>query len=94
MNPRWEIIVIHIVCLVLALGCLGVAGWAVVTGQLFKTGVDGLFLMLVCLLLALIFSIGPLQAIRQGLLKELLAQRKPKATEKAAESEEQKIAAN
>jgi hypothetical protein len=85
-----EIIMLNIVCLVLALGALGVAVWAVLSGQLFETGVDGLFLVLVCLLLAVIFSIIPLQAIRKGLLRELLRQRQPKTSEKAGEQEEQK----
>jgi len=44
---------------VLAVACLAVAGWDAATSR-FKGGTDDLFLILTCLLLALIFAINPL----------------------------------
>jgi len=86
----WESIMLNALCLVLALSALGVAVWAVLSGQLFETGIDGLFLVLVCLLLAVVFLLNPLMAIRRGWLRELLKQRQPKTAGEAAEQEKQK----
>lgn len=66
-------------CALLALVCLAVAGWTLITGQVGGQGVDGLFLLLVALLLAAAFSIIPLQAVREGMLRELIRSRKKKA---------------
>ncbi|HET9531105.1 MAG TPA: cytochrome C oxidase subunit IV family protein [Blastocatellia bacterium] len=50
----------------LALGSLLVAGWTAAASQ-FKGGIDDLFLILVCLLLALLFAINPIiWAYNQG----------------------------
>lgn len=68
-HSMWEIVILNAVCLVLALVALGIALWAVLSGQLFETGVDGLFLVLVCLLIAVVFSVPPLVAIRRHLQK-------------------------
>lgn len=57
----------------LAGGSLAVAVWAVATDG-FKSGTDTLFLVMVCLLLALVFSIGPMMwAAQQGLISNPLA---------------------
>ena len=54
----------NIFCAILALAGLAVAAWVVLTGQIQKQGLDALFLILVSLLIALLFSIMPLQALR------------------------------
>jgi hypothetical protein len=74
---RQEIIV-NSFCLLIALGCVGAAVWALVTGQIGEQGIDGLFLLIVCLTIALIFSFIPLQAARQGLLRDLLKRKRLK----------------
>ncbi len=60
----------------LALVALGVAAWALLSGQVRAQGVDGLFLIVICLLLAAAFSFVPFLAIREGLLRNILAVRK------------------
>jgi cytochrome c oxidase subunit 4 len=50
---------LNLVLLLLAVGSLGVAAWTVATYD-FRAGTDDLFLVLVCLLLALLFAINPL----------------------------------
>ena len=54
-----ETTVINLLLAALAVGTLGVAGWDVATSR-FKGGTDDLFLIMVCLLLALLFAINPL----------------------------------
>lgn len=68
-----EIAVLNMVQALLAGGSLAVAVWSVVTDQ-FKSGTDTLFLVMVCLLLALVFSIGPMMwAAQQGFIANPLA---------------------
>jgi cytochrome c oxidase subunit 4 len=54
-----EATVINLLLAALAVGTLAVAGWDLATSRL-KGGTDDLFLILVCLLLALLFAINPL----------------------------------
>ena len=56
--------VIHGCCLLLGLVSLAVGAWALFTGQVSKLGVDGLFLLIVCLLFAATFLWSPLGAMR------------------------------
>jgi len=72
MDSKKESLILNAICLVFALGFLAVAGYSVVTGQMFRSGVDGLFLTLMCLLLALIFAINPLLSLRRGELRGLI----------------------
>jgi hypothetical protein len=72
---NWQRIALNTLCLLLALVALTAVAWALITGQAGEQGVDGLFLVIVGLFIALLFSIIPLQAIRQGWLKEWLARR-------------------
>jgi hypothetical protein len=67
------------VCALLALAALGLAIWALFTGQVSAQGVDGLFLIAVCLLIAAAFSFVPFQAIREGLLQDLFRAKKTEA---------------
>jgi cytochrome c oxidase subunit 4 len=54
-----ETTVVNLLLAALAVGTLAVAGWDLATSRL-KGGTDDLFLILVCLLLALLFAINPL----------------------------------
>ena len=74
-------IIFNGLCLAIALVALGVALYALVTGAIEQQGVDGLFLILVSLLIALCFSLPPVQALRGGLLQEILKWRAPRASE-------------
>jgi len=91
MDPAKESLVLNVICLVFSLAALAVAGYTVVTGQMFRTGVDGLFLTLMCLLLALVFAINPLLALRNGELGGLIKGRqKSSAQPEAKQAAEQK----
>jgi hypothetical protein len=61
-----ESLLLNALCLVLALVALAVAVYTAITGQMFKSGVDGLFWTLTWLLLALVFAASPLLALRSG----------------------------
>lgn len=67
-------LVINGLCLLFGLGGLGVAVWAVVSGQVAEQGIDGLFLLVVCLLFAVAFLASPLAALRKA-LRQRQAQR-------------------
>ena len=69
-------IIANAACLLVALASLIIAAWTVITGQIAKQGIDALFLILVCLLFAFAFSLMPLQALRGGLLNDLLKGKK------------------
>jgi hypothetical protein len=64
--------------LLIALAALATAVWVVATGQ--AQDLDALFLILVCLLFALLFSIPPVQVIRSGVLRQLITRRKAAPT--------------
>lgn len=74
-RPMWEVIAINVLCLLVALGALGIVVWALVSGQAMNQGIDGLFLVIVCLLIAAAFSMGPLKELRRGVLRDLLLNR-------------------
>lgn len=84
MRPVWELLVLNVVSCLIALGALGVAGWVLVSGQIQRQGIDGLFLFLVCLLIAVAFSLSPIRQIRRGAWRELLNRRRVKAAEPEA----------
>ena len=73
-----ETIILNVFCAICGLAALGMAAAAVISGQIGAEGLDGLFLVLVCLLIASAFFVIPLQAVRKGLLRELLSRRAPK----------------
>lgn len=72
-------------CALVVLAALAAIVWAVVTGQVLRQGLDGLFLVSVCLLLALVFAYIPAQALREGNLLELLKSRLKRPTVAKAE---------
>ena len=66
-----EQIILNALCVLLSIIGLAVAAWVVISGQIQKTGLDALFLVIVCLLAVVIFLPTPIQAIRKGLLGDL-----------------------
>ena len=68
-----ETLALLILSLLLGVGSLGVAGWLVVTSQ-FAT-FDGLFAVLVCLVLALVFFINCVWSIRGKEFREWMESR-------------------
>ncbi|HSB18337.1 MAG TPA: hypothetical protein VLE22_28050 [Bryobacteraceae bacterium] len=75
----WQQAIIYLLCLIVAVGSIGTALWALLTGQVGTEGMDGLFLIAVSLLFAFTFSLTPIQALRRGFLRDLLASRKAAA---------------
>jgi cytochrome c oxidase subunit 4 len=68
-----EAAILNLILALIAVGILAVAVWAVAT-DMFKAGTDDLFLVLVCLLLALLFAINPLMwAYNNGWLRNPFA---------------------
>ncbi len=78
-----ENLMLLVFCLLLGVGCLVWAGWLVVSHQ-FAT-FDGLFLFLVCLVLALISFLNCLWTIRSQEFREWLSSRSRKEENVEAE---------
>jgi len=70
-------------CLLLGVGAVGVAGWAVLSGQVARLGIDGLFLLVVCLLFAFSFLWSPLGAMRAALRQRMAQRAEPVAAGKS-----------
>lgn len=72
-------LIANVISLLIALAALGIAVWVLVSGQIGRQGIDALFLILVCLIMAFAFSLMPLQAWRAGEFREFLSslRRKP-----------------
>lgn len=60
------------IMLVMAIIALSMSVGLLISGRLFREGVDGTFLFAVGLVLATTFSINPLLAVREGLLRDML----------------------
>jgi hypothetical protein len=67
-----EQLILNVVSLAIIAVSLGIAVWAVISGQAMSEGLDGLFLVLFCLMCAAVFAIVPLKTIRQGSIRALL----------------------
>jgi len=81
-----ETTIINLLLAAMAVGTLAVAGWDIATSQ-FKGGTDDLFLIMVCLLLALLFAINPLiWAYRKGWISNPLASVEDEVIEDAHEA--------
>jgi len=79
-----EIVILNVLLLLLSVGTLAFAAWSVISDQ-FRAGTDDLFLLFVCLLLALLFALSPLMwAYQSGLLRNPL-KRKQAGEEKSSE---------
>ena len=72
--------ILNLVCLFVALFALGVAVWALASGMLANEGVDALFLLAVCLVVAVLFGWTPVQWLRRSRLRELLKRKKNTTT--------------
>ena len=79
-----ETILLLILSFLLGVGCLVLTGWLVASGQ-FKT-FDGLFLALVCLVLALVFFLNCIWTVRSQELLEWVQSRKKKRSEAVVEN--------
>ena len=97
MTMYWEAIgmrqqlIVGALCVFFAIGALAIAVRTLVTGELERQGIDALFLILVCLLVTVVFALIPVQAVRQGLLRDLLSRRRGKA---GSEDEQQASTGN
>src|SRR6266704_3203756 len=73
-SKQREVTTLNMVLLALAVLSLGVAVWDVFSDT-FRAGTDDLFLVLVCLMLALLFAVPPLMwAHANGMLKNPFAE--------------------
>ena len=73
-SKQREVVTLNVVLLGLAVLSLGVAVWDVFSDS-FRAGTDDVFLVLVCLMLALMFAVSPLMWARaNGLLKNPFAE--------------------
>jgi hypothetical protein len=61
--------------LLIVVAALGVIAWTILTGQVGEQGLDALFLIMVCLLVAAGFGLVPFFAWRKGLLPQLRRKR-------------------
>ena len=79
-----EIIILNVLLILLSIATLAFGAWSVI-GDNFRGGTDDLFLLFVCLLLALLFALSPLMwAYQSGVLPNPMKKREP-AKEKPAE---------
>jgi len=79
-----ETFLLLILSFLLGVGCLVLTGWLVASGQF--TTFDGLFLALVCLVLALVFFLNCIWTVRSQELLQWVQSRKQKRTEAAVEN--------
>ena len=68
-----ETLLLLVLSLLLGIGCLVLAGWLVISHQ-FAT-LDGIFLTLVCLVMALVFFLNCFWSIRSEEFRKSLEQR-------------------
>ena len=83
MDKMWQEIFANVVCLLVALGSIAAAGYSLVSGRASEQGIDGLFLVIVCLVFAALFSILPVQSLRSGALMRIIKGNQPEAKEEA-----------
>jgi hypothetical protein len=77
MDKMWQELFANVVCVLVALGSVAAAGYSLISGRAAEQGVDGLFLIIVCLVFAALFSIIPAMSLRSGALAHLLKRNKP-----------------
>ena len=88
MDKMWQEIFADVLCLLVVLGSVAAAGYSLVSGRAAEQGIDGLFLIIICLTFAALFSIIPAMSLRSGALAQLLKRDKSEAPPK----EEAKVA--
>lgn len=67
-----ERVIVIAVCALIALGSMVVLAWALITGQVREQGLDGLFLLVTCLLLSAAFSLPLVWLLPPGAIRGLL----------------------
>jgi hypothetical protein len=82
MDEMWQEILANAFCVLIALGAVAAAGYSLVSGKASEQGIDGLFLIVVCLVFAALFSILPVQSLRSGALMRIVKGNKPQPTAK------------
>ncbi|HKV40324.1 MAG TPA: hypothetical protein VJX67_14015 [Blastocatellia bacterium] len=86
-----ETVILNLLLSLLAAGMLAFAAWTIVSDKL-RAGTDDLFVLVVCLLLALLFAISPLNwALNAGYLPNPF---KRKTADEAKAAEKSKVAAH
>ena len=86
MDTMWQVIFANVVCLLVVLGSLAAAGYSLISGKASEQGIDGLFLVIVCLVFAALFSIIPMQSLRSGELMRVIKGNKPQAAEEESKA--------
>lgn len=75
----WEQLTTSVLCLMLVIGAVAAVVWALVTGQVEEQGIDGLFLILIALIVAGAFGSVLLGSVRRGALRDLLPRKQATA---------------
>jgi len=73
---NWEDNAVVAIYLLIALGSLAAAIAVLVRGDVGWTGLDGIFLLLVCLLFVAVFGLLGAQSMRQTILADFLERRR------------------
>ena len=74
----WHDLLLNGFCAVCALAAFAIAVWSLASGAISDEGIDGIFLLLVCLLVGVTFSWIPLQAVRSGRWRQWMGAKEPK----------------
>ena len=90
MDTMWQEILANALCVLIALGAVAAAAWSMISGRASEQGIDGLFLIIVCLVFAALFSILPVQSLRSGTLMHILKRNKPEPAAAAEKSQGKK----
>lgn len=77
MDGMWQELFAIVLCVLVALGAVAAAAWSLISGRAAEQGLDGLFLIIVCLVFAALFSILPVLSLRSGALMHMLKGNKP-----------------
>ena len=77
MDKMWQELFADALCVLVALGSVAAAAYSLLSGRAAEQGVDGLFLIIVCLVFAALFSIIPAMSLRSGALAQFLKRNKP-----------------
>jgi hypothetical protein len=85
MDTMWQEIFASALCVLIALGAVAAAAWSLISGRASEQGMDGLFLIIICLVFAALFSIIPAMSLRSGALAQLMKGNKPEAAPAAAD---------
>lgn len=75
----WEQLATSVLCLMLVIGAVAAAVWALVTGQVEEQGIDALFLILIALIVAGAFGSVLLSSLRRGALRDRLPRKRAAA---------------